>query len=97
MVTTTQQAKVTDEGTLSIPEDILAEIGAKPGDTVSVSVDDSHVVRVRRILTVEELDGIFPLLPGAHADPDFGNIIREATEQYVDRIVAQMNDQQVPE
>jgi bifunctional DNA-binding transcriptional regulator/antitoxin component of YhaV-PrlF toxin-antitoxin module len=97
MVTTTQQTKVTDEGTLSIPEDILAGIGAKPGDTVVVSVDDTQVVRVRRMLTVEELDGVFKLKPGVHADPDFGNVIREATEEYMERIVEQMKDQRVPE
>lgn len=38
--------------------------------------------------TVAELDGVFSLLPGVEADDDFGNIIAEAREEEVERILA---------
>jgi hypothetical protein len=41
--------------------------------------------------TVAELHGIFPLLPGVEADHDFGNIIAEAREEEVERILAKMS------
>jgi hypothetical protein len=68
------------------------------GDRVMNSENAEGRLEVRPVhRSARELAGIFRLRPGVVADPDFGNIIREATEEYMDRIVAQMNDQQVPE
>ena len=90
--------RVTGSGQITIPAELRRKHKIETGDRVIVSENAEGRLEVRPISrSAKDLSGIFRLKPGVMADPDFGNIIREATEEYVDRIVAQMNDQQVPE
>jgi len=89
--------RVTGSGQITIPAEMRRKLNIEKGDQVVVSEDGPGELRLRRAYTVADLDGIFALKPGVVADPDFGNIIREATEEYVERVAAQMKDQRVPE
>lgn len=84
MVAASHKSVVAKDGTFSIPEDILTEIGAKPGDAVWVTVDDQRVVRIRRLMTIDELKSSIPALD-RDVDPDFGNIIRESQDEWAER------------
>lgn len=94
MVTTAHRLTLGPEGQLTIPEDVQLEAGVKPGDSVVLFVDETHTIRVRRgLMTVQEMAGIFPTPPGLQVDDDFGNIIREANDEWVAKRMARLIDQ----
>ena len=87
--------RVTGSGQITIPADLRRKHGISIGDRVAVTEDErGQIVIGKRLRTVAELDGIFPLRPGYHADPDFGNIIREAREGKAAQIVRSMRGDQ---
>lgn len=90
--------RVTGSGQITIPAELRRKHNIETGDRLIVSENAAGRLEVQPVhRTARELAGIFRLKPGIMADDDFGNIIREATEEYVDRIVAQMDDQRAPE
>lgn len=50
-----------------IPKAIRERLGIRPGDRVQVSEGDGEA-RVRRVLSLDELRGIFPAPPGGMKD-----------------------------
>lgn len=90
MVTTFHSTELNQDNALAIPDDIRERLGLKPGDSVLWSIDDGGAVRIRRMLTFEELKGSIPPLDRP-VDDDFGNIIREAMDDHADQVVARMN------
>lgn len=90
--------KVTGSGQITIPAELRRKHNIATGDRLIVSENAAGRLEVRPVRrTARELAGIFRLKPGIVADDDFGNIIREATEEYVDRVVATMDDQRAQE
>lgn len=90
--------RVTGSGQITIPAELRRKHRIETGDRVMISENAEGRLEVRPVSrSAKELAGIFRLKPGVEADPDFGNVIREATDEYMDRIVAQMNDQRLPE
>jgi AbrB family looped-hinge helix DNA binding protein len=90
-VSVTAYVRVTGSGQITIPAELRRKHGISIGDRVAVTEDErGQLVIGKRLRTVAELDGIFPLLPGVEADPDFGNIIREAMEENAERVVREM-------
>lgn len=55
------------KGQVVIPKAIRDRLGIRPGDRVRVSEADGEA-RVRRLLALEELRGIFPAPPGGMKD-----------------------------
>ncbi len=85
MVVDSHRAQIGADGQLAIPDDLRRDIGLEPGDTVEISTDGRGTLTVQRAtLTIEELDGILPALD-REVDDDFGNLIREATGDAVER------------
>jgi AbrB family looped-hinge helix DNA binding protein len=90
--------RVTGSGQITIPAEMRRKHHIETGDRVMISENAEGRLEVRPISrSAREIAGKFRLKPGVMADNDFGNVIREATEEYVDRIMAQMDDQRVPE
>ncbi|MDX6651633.1 MAG: hypothetical protein QOG09_730 [Solirubrobacterales bacterium] len=56
-------AKVGLKGQVVVPKEIRDRLGIKPGDRVSISQGEGDV-RVRRLLTLDELVGILEGAPG---------------------------------
>ncbi|MEJ7900279.1 MAG: AbrB/MazE/SpoVT family DNA-binding domain-containing protein [Thermomicrobiales bacterium] len=90
MATTFHKTEIEQENELAMPDDIRHKLGLKVGDSVMWSIDDDGTVRVRRLLTLDELAGRFKPLPGSEGK-DFDEILAEALEEEADRIVADMN------
>lgn len=77
-------SRVTSNGQVTIPAEIRKDKQIKPGDTMIWSVDDRGTIQVRPLrYSLADLDGILPVIPDA--DDDFGNVIRDATEEAVTR------------
>ena len=55
------------------------------------SEDQEGRLMLRRLMTIDELEGSVPALDRDDVDDDFGNIIREAMEERAAQIVARMN------
>lgn len=86
--------RVTGSGQITIPAELRRKHNIATGDRLMVTEDEQgRIVVKQRLRTVDELDGIFSLLPEVEADEDFGNIIAEAREAEADRIMAQMKEQ----
>jgi AbrB family looped-hinge helix DNA binding protein len=85
MVTILHRTTIGQDGQLAIPDDIRRELGLKPGDSVELSLDNERILKVRpALLTFEDLEGSLPVLD-RHVDDDFGNLIRKATEEAIER------------
>lgn len=84
MATISHRIELDQDGQLAIPDDITQELGLKPGDQVDVSLDEEGIVHMRRAgFTFEELIGSLPPL-NRHVDDDFGNVIRESQDEWVE-------------
>ena len=69
--------KLSKSGKVSLPPHIRKALGAKPGDRLSFSQNLNGDIVVRRMLTVDEIAGIF----GQPVDPeDLKAALREARE-----------------
>ena len=87
--------RVTGSGQITIPAGLRRKHGISIGDRVAVTEDErGQIVIGKRLRRASELSGIFSLLPGVKADPDFGNIIREAMEENAERVVREMRGDQ---
>lgn len=64
---TERTVKVGPKGQVVIPKRLREEIGIRPGEQVQVSRAGDEV-RVRRVLSLAELEGIFADGPGGTAD-----------------------------
>lgn len=77
--------RITGSGQVTIPARMRKKHDLKAGDRVMWIEDEQGRLIVQpAAYTVADLDGIFPLLPGVEADDDFGNIIRESQEEWVE-------------
>lgn len=81
-------AKVTSKGQLTLPVELRRELGIAPGDTVAFSIEGKRALLERK-LSVEDVDGFFPALPG-RATGDFDELIDEAMSAHADEVVARM-------
>lgn len=82
---------VTGSGQITIPAEIRRKHGIETGDRLVVSEDEQgQIVVTAGPPSISDLKGIFHPKPGVIADPDFGNIIREAMDDMADKIVANM-------
>ena len=82
-------ATITARGRVTIPVEVLSALGVSPGDKVAFVIDDSGKVEIRRgPYSMAELEGIVPALKRPHRD-DFGDVIAEAREEQVARIMAE--------
>lgn len=87
--------RVTGSGQITIPAELRRKHNIATGDRLMVTEDEQgRIVVKQKLRTAAELDGIFSLLPGVEADDDFGNIVAEAREAEIERILAQMTDEQ---
>jgi AbrB family looped-hinge helix DNA binding protein len=64
---TERAVRVGPKGQVVIPKAIRDELGIRPGERVRVGRDGSEV-RVRRILSLDELQGIFAATAGGTGD-----------------------------
>src|SRR4051812_6478783 len=85
-------AKVTSKGQLTLPVELRRELGIEPGDTVAFTITGG-TAEVRRQLTVDDVFGFFPALPGVETD-DFDDLIEEAMSDHADEVVARMRSDQ---
>lgn len=75
-------ARITGSGQVTIPAELRRKHHMSAGDHVLWSEDEHGRLIVRPMVrTVEELRGIFPLLPGVATEGDFDDLIDEAFEQ----------------
>jgi AbrB family looped-hinge helix DNA binding protein len=94
----TSIVRVTGSGQITLPAELRRRHDIAVGDQVAVTEDErGQIVIGKRLRRASELSGIFPLLPGVEADPDFGNIIREAMEENADRVMQEMRGDQEDE
>ena len=92
-VKVTTYVRVTGSGQITIPADLRRKHGIATGDRVIVTENAQGQLVVKPVSwTVEELFGIFPLLPGVETEGDFDDLIDEAFEEDADRIVSGMNN-----
>ncbi|MBA2470464.1 MAG: AbrB/MazE/SpoVT family DNA-binding domain-containing protein [Chloroflexia bacterium] len=86
--------RVTGSGQITIPAELRRKHNIATGDRLVVTEDDRGRIVVKpNSRTAADLDGKFHLLPGVEADDDLGNIVAEAREVEIERIMAQMNDE----
>ncbi len=87
--------RVTGSGQITIPAELRRKHNIATGDRLVVTEDDRGRIVVKpNARTAADLDGKFRLLPGVKADDDFGNIAAEARDAEIERIMAQMRDQE---
>lgn len=54
---------LTSSGQITIPKEVLDELGLKPSDKIEIVVDNEGGARIRKAgLSLEEVVGIFPAL-----------------------------------
>lgn len=88
-----KRVTITGSGQITLPAELRHKHGLKAGDQVTVIEDsEGRIEVIPRGRSARDLVGIFKLQPGVEADPDFGNVIREAMDEAADRLVAQLND-----
>lgn len=87
--------RVTGSGQITIPADLRRKHHIATGDRVMVTENAQGQLVVKPdSLTVEELYGMFPLLPGVKTDGDFDDLIDEAFEEgYARKHAAPGNEQ----
>jgi AbrB family looped-hinge helix DNA binding protein len=74
------KARISKSGQVTIPAEIRAKLGLKPGDTVIWGVGDSNIATVRSVkYSFEELRGV---VPGLDSDKNMSDIIEEAREEW---------------
>ncbi len=74
--------RVTGSGQITIPADLRRKHHIATGDRVMVTEKAQGQLVVKLMtLTVDDLYGIFPLLPGVKTDGDFDDLIDEAFEE----------------
>ena len=68
-------SKVTSKGQATIPADVRARLGIKPGDSVEFTVNDAGEMVVRRAPRLSDLTGMIKV------DPEYAHIsVDEAIE-----------------
>jgi AbrB family looped-hinge helix DNA binding protein len=76
----TSTATVTSKGQVTIPVEVRRRLGIAPSDKIVFVYDESGPVVVRKMkFSVEDLQGILPILPVAPS-PDFEEEIHQAFE-----------------
>jgi AbrB family looped-hinge helix DNA binding protein len=83
-------AKVSSRGRITLPAELRRELGINPGDTVVITLRDKSAY-LRRQLSLDELIGFFPALPGIETG-DFDDLIEEAMSDHADWVVARMRE-----
>lgn len=84
---------VTSKGQVTIPKEFRERLGVSLPDRVEFAVNDRDEVVIRPVrLTVDDLFGIFPPIPGRE-DVDVDELIREAMDDMADRIVEDLSRQ----
>ena len=73
-----------------MPAGLRRELGVKPGDIVVITTQGKSA-HLRRQLSLEELNGIIPALPGIETG-DFDDLIEEAMSDHADWVVARMRE-----
>jgi AbrB family looped-hinge helix DNA binding protein len=85
-------SSVTRKGQVTIPAAVRNHLGVGTPDKITfVLKDDGGVALKAATLTVRDLKGIVPALPGRTSD-DFEDQIEEAMEEEATRIVAEMQE-----
>ena len=80
---------ITGKGQVTIPAEIRRSLGVAPSDKVAFVIDETGKVELRPTrYSVASLRGIVPALPGRETI-DFEDIIAEAREEQVKRILAE--------
>lgn len=83
-------SSITRKGQVTIPVAVRNHLGLGAPDKITFVVKDDGDVALRAAaLTVRDLKGIVPALPGRTTD-DFEDVIEEAMEEEAARIVAEM-------
>jgi antitoxin PrlF len=81
---------VTSKGQVTIPKEFRDRLGVSLPDRVEFVLTDLGEVILRPVrLTVDDLFGIVPAIPGRE-DDDIDDIIREAMDEQAEEIVAEM-------
>ena len=79
---------VTSKGQVTIPKEFRDRLGVSLPDRVEFVLTDLGEVILRPVrLTVDDLFGIVPAIPGRE-DDDIDDIIREAMDEQAEEIVA---------
>ncbi|WP_189091060.1 AbrB/MazE/SpoVT family DNA-binding domain-containing protein [Deinococcus ruber] len=60
-------AKITEEGRLVLPPEVLEQLGIKPGDEVWLHIDDQQMIVERKPGSFHEFVGTHPLPDGIDA------------------------------
>jgi AbrB family looped-hinge helix DNA binding protein len=85
-------SSVTSKGQVTIPVAVRKHLGVGTPDKIAfVLEDDGHVVLQPAKLTLRELRGIVPAIPG-RISSDFDDQIEEAMEEEAARIVDEMRE-----
>jgi len=85
--------RVTGSGQITIPADLRRKHHIARGARVMVTENaEGQLVVQPMAVTVDDLFGKFPLLPGVETDGDFDDLIEEAFEEKGDRGVADTNN-----
>lgn len=85
--------RVTGSGQITIPVEFRRKHNIATGDRLMVTEDEQGRIIVKPIaVTVDDLLGRFPLLPGVETDGDFDDLIDQAFEEGYAREHAEARD-----
>lgn len=82
-------ATLTPEGMVVIPEEVRKKLDLKPGDQIEFDSGDDGATMRRLPLTLEQLRGSIPALPGSESK-DLEEMIEEAMQDHADWVVERM-------
>mgnify|MGYP000220362129 CR=1 FL=1 len=88
-----QTAAMTRKGQVTVPKEFRKKLGATLPDRVEFAENEAGEIVIRPVrLTVDDLFGIFPPIPGRE-DADVDELVREAMDDMADRIVEDLSRQ----
>jgi bifunctional DNA-binding transcriptional regulator/antitoxin component of YhaV-PrlF toxin-antitoxin module len=61
---------VNDDGTLSIPSELMQELGVDRSERVLVLIEDGRLRVIPGLMTLQEIQGSIPALPNSSDDLD---------------------------
>lgn len=82
-------ATVTQRGQVTIPAEVRRQLGLERGDKVIFAVEDGRVSLHRPALTLDQVFGSVPALPGTTTE-DFEAQIEAAKEEIAERTVREL-------
>lgn len=82
-------ATLSPEGMVVVPEEVRKKLGLRPGDQIEFDSGDDGATMRRLPLTLEQLAGSVPAIPGSE-HMDLEDMIEEAMQNHADWVVERM-------